>query len=324
MNMNPVYIQQSTSIHADSTHTEGKSIDLPYLTACEPDYKSIITNATLRRRMSRIIKMGVACGLECISSTDSEKIQGIITATGLGCLADTEKFMNAILENEERMLNPTPFIQSTFNTIGAQIALFRGIHAYNMTYVHRGLSFESALLDALIQIWEGNDLILVGAMDEMTNVSYTIQQRLGMLKGTLAGEGAQFFLLSREANEHTLGEIGGVETLIGQHSYPEISERISAFLQRNGMDIQDVDQLVTGKNGNTHQDTIYQEVESNLFPQAVHRTFKDECGEYPTASSYAVWKVAKELKTATASTTVLIYNHYQSVNHSLILIRKRV
>ena len=61
--MQPVYINHIASIHADTASGEA-----PYLSANEPDYKSIITNAALRRRMSRIIKMGVACGLECIST----------------------------------------------------------------------------------------------------------------------------------------------------------------------------------------------------------------------------------------------------------------
>ena len=159
--MQPVYIQRIASIHPPKDHSPENN--RPYLQASEPDYKDIITNATLRRRMSRIVKMGVACGLECMGELSPEKIQGIITATGLGCLTDTEKFLNNLLDNEERMLNPTPFIQSTFNTIGAQIALIHQIHAYNMTYVHRGLSFESALLDAMMKIGEGSENILVGA-----------------------------------------------------------------------------------------------------------------------------------------------------------------
>ena len=47
-----------------------------FLQACEPDYKDIIANATLRRRMSRIVKMGVACGLECMGELSPEKIGG--------------------------------------------------------------------------------------------------------------------------------------------------------------------------------------------------------------------------------------------------------
>ena len=50
---------RSASIHAESSNEK------PYFSAQEPDYKEMITNANLRRRMSRMIKMGVACGLEC-------------------------------------------------------------------------------------------------------------------------------------------------------------------------------------------------------------------------------------------------------------------
>ena len=47
----------------------------------------------------------------------------IITGTGLGCLEDTEKFLTAMVTNKEEFLTPTSFIQSTHNTVSAQIAL---------------------------------------------------------------------------------------------------------------------------------------------------------------------------------------------------------
>ncbi len=68
--MQPVYIQRIASIHPPKDHSPGNN--RPYLQACEPDYKDIITNATLRRRMSRIVKMGVACGLECMGELSPE------------------------------------------------------------------------------------------------------------------------------------------------------------------------------------------------------------------------------------------------------------
>ncbi len=317
--MQPVYINHIASIHADAVSEKH-----PYLSANEPDYKSIITNAALRRRMSHIIKMGVACGLECINALLSGKVDAIITATGLGCLADTERFLNTIIENEEQLLNPTPFIQSTFNTIGAQIALFCQIHAYNMTYVHRGLSFESALLDGMMRIREGDENVLVGAMDEITPNSYVIQQRLGLLRDIQAGEGAQFFLLGKEVTQSTLAELIGVSTFIHAHSTQEIAKRIHRFLQNNQLSPEQISWFVTGKNGNKNEDAIYTALENNLFPKAKCITFKDECGEYSTASSFAVWKVAKALgESQSSGQIVLIYNHHHSINHSLILIRKR-
>ena len=72
--------------------------------------------------------------------------EAIITATSLGCLADTEKFLSSMVNNEPSMLNPTPFIQSTFNTIGGQLALITGNKGANITYVHRGFSFERCFI----------------------------------------------------------------------------------------------------------------------------------------------------------------------------------
>lgn len=314
------YIQRSASLLPDG----------------EPNYKEIITDANLRRRMSRVVRMGVACGLECLGTTASEKIQAIITATGLGCLADTEKFMNAIIDQKEQMLNPTPFIQSTFNTMGAQIALIRQIEAYNMTYVHRGLSFESALVDSMTRITEGDEKLLVGAVDEQTPTSHILQQRLGLLRGIQAGEGAQFFLLSSRPTETTVAELCDVETFslpthrFHSHTAPNaivesetIRARIDRILQRNGLTTKEVDWFVTGENGNPDQDRRYKVLKEQEFRHALHGTFKEECGEYSTASSYALWKIANTLKDPKHPARVaLLYNCYQNNDHSLILIKK--
>ena len=109
------------------------------------DIKELIPEMNLRRRMSRVVKSGVAAGIESLLEFgDRAAVEAVVTATGLGCIADSEKFLDSLIANEERMLNPTPFIQSTFNTVGAQIALLRGLHCYNTTYANRWTSFETA------------------------------------------------------------------------------------------------------------------------------------------------------------------------------------
>ena len=117
------------------------------------DIKELIPEMNLRRRMSRVVKSGVAAGIESLLEFgDRAAVEAVVTATGLGCIADSEKFLDSLIANEERMLNPTPFIQSTFNTVGAQIALLRGLHCYNTTYANRWTSFENALTDAALRI----------------------------------------------------------------------------------------------------------------------------------------------------------------------------
>ena len=128
------------------------------------DIKELIPEMNLRRRMSRVVKSGVAAGIESLLEFgDRAAVEAVVTATGLGCIADSEKFLDSLIANEERMLNPTPFIQSTFNTVGAQIALLRGLHCYNTTYANRWTSFENALTDAALRIGAGlSRAVLVG------------------------------------------------------------------------------------------------------------------------------------------------------------------
>lgn len=173
------------------------------------DVKELIPAPEMRRRMSRVLKMAVSTAMDALGGLpDGERVSAVITATGLGCLADSEKFLRNVVENGETLLNPTPFIQSTFNTVGAQVALLTGNHGYNMTYVHGGRSFESALLDAMIQIDDaGAEHVLVGAFDEVTPTQHRIMERMGAWRKAPAGEGAYFFVVSARPLAGCVAEI---------------------------------------------------------------------------------------------------------------------
>ena len=176
--------------------------DASYVSADEPDYKEVITDANSRRRMGRLLKMAVWCGLKSLDGVPSERVAGIITSTGAGFMKDTISFGSSIFDREETLLNPSPFMQSTFNTASGYIALIRKIHAYNTTYVQQADGFAASLLDAAMLLddaGEGN-VALVGAFDEVTPEVDVIRQRLGLYgvgDGFLPlGEGAAAFLLS--------------------------------------------------------------------------------------------------------------------------------
>lgn len=196
-----------------------------YVSADEPDYKEVITDANSRRRMGRLLKMAVWCGLKSLDGVPSERVAGIITSTGAGFMKDTISFGSSIFDREETLLNPSPFMQSTFNTASGYIALIRKIHAYNTTYVQQADGFAASLVDATMLLddaGEGN-VALVGAFDEVTPEVDVIRQRLGLYRvgdGFLPlGEGAAAFLLSAamptdvsescQATESSAGPGGG-------------------------------------------------------------------------------------------------------------------
>lgn len=281
----PVYIQSVASIHPNGELSENMLI------AREPDYKLWIVDAGLRRRMSRIIKMGVTTGLQCLHSC-SHHVDAVITATGLGCLTDTEKFLKSISEQEEELLSPTPFIQSTFNTIGGQIALISGNKSYNSTYVHRAFSFESALLDGILQLQSGNaDNVLVGAADELTPTVFQILKRMGAWRKFHAGEGTSFFLLSSTKTDKTIAQIVAMDMQSGNFSTSELENKRQNFLQKHN-----------AENAHIIGDSEYKAI----------------CGEYHTASAFGLWYACSQISD---NDIILICNSFLN-NHTSILIKK--
>ena len=195
--------------------------DASYVSSDEPDYKEVITDANSRRRMGRLLKMAVWCGLKSLDGVPSERVAGIITSTGAGFMKDTISFGSSIFDREETLLNPSPFMQSTFNTASGYIALIRKIHAYNTTYVQQADGFAASLVDAAMLLddaGEGN-VALVGAFDEVTPEVDVIRQRLGLYRvgdGFLPlGEGAAAFLLSAAMPTDVSGSCRATEMSTG-------------------------------------------------------------------------------------------------------------
>jgi 3-oxoacyl-(acyl-carrier-protein) synthase len=315
------------------------------LTCIEPDYKSLI-DPKLIRRMGRIIKMGVAAGMDCLLQAGIDKPDAVVAGTAYGCLEDTNTFLSKMVQQNEETLAPTAFIQSTHNTISAQIALLLQCHRYNNTFVNGGASFENALLDAMMLLNEGEaNTVLAGGIDEITANSHAILSRMGLYRqqpassvnladtpgnGTMAGEGSAFFLLSKDASGNDLAKIEAVSGFYKPNGLSEIEQHINNFLSAQNISVNDIDAIITGKNGDAVNDNIYSQLNQSLFANKQTINYKHLCGEYPTSSAFALWLAANSIKhggfpTAISSATtplkkVLIYNHYQNTHHSLILL----
>jgi 3-oxoacyl-(acyl-carrier-protein) synthase len=321
-----------------------------FLQVLNPGYRDFIDPKTLRR-MSKIVRMGIVSAKLALKDASIDEPDAIITGTGMGCQVDTEKFLNSMLENNETLLNPTSFIQSTHNTIGAQIALLSGNNNYNFAYVHRTFSFESALLDSILQLSEdGTKNILLGGVDEITEESWLIKTKIGHYKrksldskslfddsqtGSLAGESASFFVLSGNKTSNTYARVSGVETFFQPESQEITIEKIASFLTKHHLKPEEIDLVVLGYNGDQAFDTVYQTIENSLFEKNNIATYKQLCGEHDTSSAFATWLAAgilkkgkvpsgliKEKKATKAVERVLIYNHFRNINHSLILLEK--
>jgi 3-oxoacyl-(acyl-carrier-protein) synthase len=311
----------------------------------EPDYRAFIPPNSLRR-MTRVLRMGLATSLKCLQDSGIAVPGAIVTGTGKGSLQDTERFIKEIRDYEERALNATPFIQSTYNAVNGLIALQQKCTTYNNTFVHRGFSFEHALLDSLLLLQEGTPNVLTGAFDEITPEHFFIKGRIGHWKtetissdalyqhvspGTISGEGAAFFVLSPESTAHSYAQIGGL-ALLYKPSMQQLSAALTAFLQEHDLQPSDIDLVLTGANADSNHLRYYEVLHESVHcPQL---PFKHLCGDYETAGAFALWLGAMLLKQQQIPLqwfpmwqqqpvklrNVLIYNHFFGEQHTFMLL----
>lgn len=293
----------------------------------DPKYKLFIKSKLLRR-MSRIVRMGLASSQAALDEAQNPDIDAIITGTAWGCVKDTEKFLDTIIENKEQHLTPTAFVQSTHNTVGGQVALIHHNNCYNMSYVQGNVSFESTLVDAMLQFYDDDAAhILVGGIDEQTDKLKQLLERLhcANAKYQVMGEGAAFFVLASQPIENTYAKLAGVNILYKPKDNTAIENSIIHTLKEAGLTIEDVDVVLTG-----NTTTV---LEEELLPNARCRNYKKLCGEYPTSTAFAMAMAANLIKGDAATkkvfdlgnndiNNIVIYNQHKNINHSIILLSK--
>lgn len=315
------------------------------LPVIEPSYKEYIPIGAIRR-MGKAVKMGIVASLEALKNAEISIPEAIIVGTGLGCLQDTEKFLTGILDNEEQHLTPTAFIQSTHNTVAGQIALNLCCKGLNFTFVNGATSFESAILEAKMQIQQQFlQNILVGGIDEKSDYTYNLYKLEKIIKpenqapfsifdattqGTIFSEGATFFVLSDSLTTDTYAELVDVFFV---NKIQNLNDFINHFLSKNGLSTDDIDLLISGRNANLEDVNGFDEVEKIFSAPKIY--YKHLSGDYFTASSFGCWVGCNILKTNNIPDVfflkggqvkkqiknILLYNQFQGRDNSLILLR---
>jgi 3-oxoacyl-[acyl-carrier-protein] synthase II len=343
--MNEVYVNGLGCISAQNTFDRNwffadvKKAEKNFFKADELSFKNSIP-ANIGRRMSKIIRMGVASAMSCMKDAGVENISAIVAGTGMGCFEDSEKFLRSMTENEEKLVSPATFIQSTHNTLAAQIALLLKCHEYNFTYVHRGFSFESALQDAALQIEDDKSKnILVGGADEITPAYLDLLESTGRLKkqnsseGIIAGEGSAFFLLSGIKSASCYARVKAIKTIYKPRSPEELQTAIYEFLSLNEVPIPGLSAVIVGLNGDAGEDSKIISLNETYFKNTMQLSFKNFFGESPVTVSFALWIAAKLIKKkqipeilcindvrSKELKNVIIFNQYRDTNYSLVLV----
>lgn len=352
--MSAVYINSAACISVQDTLNESFLQNLKpensvqIVKAIEPNYKEFIPPA-MSRRMSKTVKMSSVTSTKALKEAGIEKPDSIIVGTGMGCSQDSEKFLKNVLENNEEFLTPTFFIQSTHNTVAGQIALGLQCHGYNFTYVNSSSSLEFSMLDAKLQIIDGEaNNVLVGSTDEQTNrtmelykLNNTIKKEENLpvdylnstTKGVIWGEGSSFFVLGKEKTESSYAQLTAIQ-IINRIKLDETQQFIEDFLAKNSLKNNDIDVVILGFSGDAKSDVYYRKA-MDLFQNSALLYYKHLSGEFNTASGFSMFMACHILKDLQIPEVmminslkkekiknVLLYNHLGGNDHSLVLLEK--
>ena len=333
---------QHTFLNADIARLEESANNK--LKALEPPYPEI--PAGILRRMGRAVRMGVGAALPLLQN--NHLLSGIIIGTGNGGMEDCIKFLNQIIEYDEGLLAPGNFVQSTPNAIASQVSMLKGNKGYNITHVHSGLSFENAILDAMMQIEEfPSNNYLLGAVDDISSYNFNIDNLAGWYKkelvsnkklyetnspSSLAGEGSAMFLV----NGVKTSALVQLEAISMLHSKdPDvIAKHLRDFIDNNSKG-KGIALFLSGENGDNRLLKFYTGCEGMLSRDVPIARFKHMTGEYQTASAVALWiacyllqnhdlpiHMVKRGPVHRGFRNILIYNNYKGVQHSFMLLSK--
>jgi len=352
--MSAVYINSASCISVQDTLNENILQNLTsqnssnIVKAIEPNYKEFIPPAMIRR-MSKTVKMSSVASHYALKEAGIEQPDAIIVGTGMGCSQDSEKFLKNVIDNHEEFLTPTFFIQSTHNTVAGQIALGLQCHAYNFTYVNTSSSLEFSLLDAQLQINDGEaENVLVGSTDEQTDrtmelycLNNTIKKEEDLpadylhskTNGVIWGEGASFFVVGKDKTESSYARLKNIQ-ISNKVDLIEVQDFIQNFLTQNNLSNHDIDAVILGFSGDADSDMYYTKA-MDLFPDSVQLYYKHLSGEFNTASGFSIFMACHILKEQQIPEimmineekkenvkNVLLYNHLGGDDHSLVLLEK--
>ncbi len=168
----------------------------------QPEPQGLQVSAVQRRRLGRIMRCALANAQACIEQTGIP--DAIVVATGLGFIEATSRFADSYLQQNEQLVSPTPFIQSTFNMLGGQLALTLGHHGPNYTLVEGFQSVPYALQLAQVLLGDGAiHRVLVVFYDELTPQLERILPTYGLGSAYGLGEGSGAFMLT----DHPVGSV---------------------------------------------------------------------------------------------------------------------
>ncbi len=288
--------------------------DEPYVRSLDINFKQWISPAE-SRRMGKLLKRALASSLSAMQKSGMEHPDAVITGTGLGCIENTEILLTHLCEEGEENCKPTPFMQSTHNTISSLVSINTHSHAYNATYAHKEASFDCALEDAWRQMLLGRiRSALIGGQDEMTPMYFGLLCKTGYLgnPGQVAGEAAVSVMLCTEPTPEALCKM-----TYFKRCYRPTAETLGTVAAEVGQ----VDAVMTSVSGTGAVTESHLREAARLFPSTPLLQFKSIFGESYSAYGLGIYATAHVLHRQHLPEAMLIpsYGRPSSLRRILVL-----
>ena len=318
----PIFVTAATQISIQEGLSE-EWIERPvvyadaYIRSLDIDYKQWLAPAE-SRRLGKLLKRALVTSLSAMQKSGVEHPDAVITGTGLGCIENTEILLTHLCEEGEENCKPTPFMQSTHNTISSLVSIHTHSHGYNATYAHKEASFDCALEDAWMQMQLGHiKTALVGGQDEMTPKYFGLLCKTGYLgrPSQVAGEAAVSVMLNAEPVPEALCKI-----TFFKRCYRPTSSTLAAIAAEVGH----IDAVMTGISGMDATTTAQLQEVADLFPSTPLLQFKNIFGESYSAYGLGIYATAHILHQQRFPEEMLILGYNRPVSLQRILVLNQI
>ena len=247
-NLHRILISGESTPQTIQVEAIGGKMDMPVFLCDTTPLEGFVPKRALRRvdHYSSMAVLGSCLALEDAGMLqNSHQKMAVVIATGYGATRTTFSFLDSILANGDPCASPTLFSNSVHNAAAAHVSILLKINGPNLTVSQFELSVPSALLSACRWLEDKQiDAVLFGGVDEYCDVlGYSWQRFFGSeqnagieplnwgLQSAIAGEGAAFFLLTRDnGDQPKYGYIADVQMGHIDNGGPDIAQDATVFL----------------------------------------------------------------------------------------------
>ena len=211
---------QMSPLREASFETANGTVRIPAYLADTSSLEEFVHKRSLRRidHYSRMALLGAYLALQDAGMPDlNNQRVGLVVTSGYGATRTTFSFLDSAIEEGDSYASPTLFSNSVHNAAAGHISILLKLHGPTLTVSQFEMSVPSALLSASQWLEQGRvNSVLLGAVDEFCDVLgycwmrfFGEDNKSGMTplefdrQSAIPGEGAVFFLLSRDKEDST-------------------------------------------------------------------------------------------------------------------------